>query len=162
MAAAGLAAALVEQDRGSTRPYLGAASAGGDRERLLERADRRGVPGGVGKAGGGFDLGGHRSGGEPVLPQGVCPGAADGTGVGCSEVELHSEDVGEQQQAVGAEPLGEESGCEVLVDDGVDAAEVAGVVERNGHATPTGGDDDDAAVDEPLDRVQLGDGLWLG
>ena len=77
-------------------------------------------------------------------------------------VALDAVDVGQQQQRIGAELVGEQGGREVLVDDGLDAVQGAVGSRRHGNSAAARADHDDAGVEEPANGLQLDDLARLG
>ena len=87
----------------------------------------------------------------PSSPPGR-PVARSSSGVACAESRWPSTstplDVGEQQQDVRAQPLGEQRGGQVLVDDGLDAAQAAVAVAHDRHAAAARADHEHAGAHE--------------
>ena len=116
----------------------------------------------------GLDLRAHAAAGE--LPGGgVLAHLGDGDpaqrpGGRLPEVDHHVGDVGGDDEGVGAELAGQDRGGEVLVDDGLDAAQGGPVpaVVRDRDATAAGADDDEAGAGQGVDRRGVDDGLRLG
>src|SRR3954467_12409580 len=96
----------------------------------------------------GVDLGAHAAAGEltrgSILAQLGDAHPAQRPGGRRPEVDHHVRDVGGDDERVGADLAGEDRGGEVLVDDGLDAAEAGAVPAVVGHrdAAATGADDD--------------------
>jgi hypothetical protein len=68
--------------------------------------------------------------------------------VGCAPVCLDVRDVGEHEQRVGFELGGQQSGREVLTDDGLDAAQPVVFVEHDRDPAAANADDEYAGADK--------------
>ena len=82
-----------------------------------------------------------------------------GVCVGVAEVAHHVLDVGDDQQHVGVQRLGEHGARQVLVDDGFHALQLPALVADDGHSPAAGADDDGAALQEQSDQPGLHDPL---
>ena len=116
----------------------------------------------------GLHLGAHAAArelaGGGVLAQLGDGDAAQGPGGRRAEVHHDVGDVGGDDQGVGVELAGEDRGGEVLVDDGLDAAQRGAVLAVVGDrdAAAAGADDDEAGPGQRVDRGGVDDGLRLG
>lgn len=100
----------------------------GDGVRGVEGSDRGQATGPFHEPGSGLGLGLHRTLGEGPVPKLRGGHVEHGLLARRAEVGVHVRDVSEDEQEIGLESLGQESGSEVLVDDGFDPGQRPGVV----------------------------------
>src|SRR5680860_319736 len=140
----------------------GAGTAIDDRCGVLQTADRSHTAGDFDEPAGGVALGAHGSGGEVLEPDrcGGCP--EDRLRLWGTEVTDHVGYVGEDEQHVGIECLGEYRGREVLVHDGFDTFDSSLLVSDDRYTAATGADNDGAAGQQQPDEPRLHNSLGLG
>jgi len=137
---------------GHDRPGLAAQDLGS----LVEPADAGASARPLGEPAGGLHLRPHRAGGEVHPAQLGRRGVPDRARGGRAPAGLDLGDIGEHQQEVGSDLLGEQRGGQILVDHGLDAGEARRREDDRDPAAP-GADDEHACVEQEPDRLDLDD-----
>ena len=105
-------------------------------------------------------LGPMEPGGEVEAPQaGRGRRAGSGAASACRSRASRAATSVSDQQHVGVEGLGEHGAGQVLVDDGLDALQIAALVADDRYSSAAGADDDRAALQEQPDQPGLDDPL---
>ena len=129
---------------------------------ILKTADRRHVSGQLNKSTYRLDLRSMDPLGSPHSAQLCRRGPWNLLLVLGSEVLKDAVDVGQDEERISLKRLGHDRCGEVLVDDGLNALELAFFAADDGNSTSTGADDDGSGLQERAHQSGLDDPLRLG
>src|SRR5690242_9315236 len=135
-----------------------------DRGDVIQRADGSPLAGLAGKTSGRLDLRPHGTGRELMTGQLAGADPIQPARLRGAPVDVDTVHIGGHQEQVRVHVPGEQFAGQVLVDDRLDAEDVGSAGRRvhRGDAPAAGADDQGVPVEQPLDGLDLQDGLRLG